>query len=904
MEIRLPKKFEEKMGEDLCAECKVVYKKYGKFANSEMYFFPEYTDHSFKHIQYVLETANNIIPNDTFERLNSNDIFVLCLSILFHDLGMHITFKSLKSMYELNPKDDLLGKSFVDLWKEYIEKNKISNELIELREIDEDIIKQYIDCCAEFIREYHPMIANIIATQGFPIFDNDNNANVERYNEKSNEYFYKLSGIVARSHGENLRVMLSYLQEQYGMIWKTPYDCHVVYLMCVVRIADYLHITDDRINPYRLNLLEFYSNKSKTEYLKHKSVEYSQRIYGNPEAIYIEANPNDCKIFIELVELLKCIQWELDSSWAVLGEVYEVSEFKLSIRRVTSNILENKWQQRSDYVPERLKFHFDIRLVDLLIEPLYGNSASYGIRELIQNATDACKTRQALYCEEDYNPEVKIIIEKREKEGQESRYLKIVDNGIGMSLDVIKNHFLNIGSKFRDSNEWNDLKEYKNEQDEPAEKNGKFGVGILSSYLLGDVLNVKTCNVAEKVEYDFQTERDTQLIEINKNDQGDFYGTIIEIKLKDDINVKNLVIGQWYISDDISLNINIMNETMERRNLIKLGKNENGSTWKKLDLNNSNLKVYWSYEYKIPVMNLQGRNDNSIVKYNPNLVCNGIVIPKKYDEKNKNSIVKLWPTVYVIDRKGELELNLSRDEVNGNLPFIEELETVLLQNFIQKYREIGKQNDLFTSIQMVSSQFNIDNYYNQKIMFGKNGYVLFNLFFLKRLEKELYSKKVRCEVNDFYKMSNSMQSKAEIKIVRIWTNRNINIKPEQMLDDNVFYIFEGIGYHPALKPKITNYIKDVPFSKAYIYMSKQQLEEYKGYSANIYRLSQKFIDENMILCFEDSNWIKEELKLNLEKDDIALAIEYSSYQMNQDNDGSEIFEKYYEEGVRVLQTYS
>ena len=60
----------------------------------------------------------------------------------------------------------------------------------------------------------------------------------------------------------------------------------------------------------------------------------------------------------------------------------------------------------------------------------------------------------------------------------------------------------------------------------------------------------------------------------------------------------------------------------------------------------------------------------------------------------------------------------------------------------------------------------------------------------------------------------------------------------------------------------------------------------------------------MILCFEDSNWIKEELKLNLEKDDIALAIEYSSYQMNQDNDGSEIFEKYYEEGVRVLQTYS
>lgn len=125
MEIKLPKRFEEKLGEDLCAECKSVYKKYEKFANTEMYFFPEYTDHSYKHIQYVLETANNIIPNDTFELLNSNDIFVLCLSILFHDLGMHITFKSLRSMYQLNPRDGLLEKNFVDLWKEYIEKIKL-----------------------------------------------------------------------------------------------------------------------------------------------------------------------------------------------------------------------------------------------------------------------------------------------------------------------------------------------------------------------------------------------------------------------------------------------------------------------------------------------------------------------------------------------------------------------------------------------------------------------------------------------------------------------------------------------------------------------------------------------------------------------------------------------------------
>lgn len=447
MELKIPKRLEEKMGEDLEAECKTVFRKFEKFAISEMYFFPEYTDHSYRHIQYVLETANNLIPNDTLNMMTKNDAFVLCLGILFHDLGMHITFKALKAIYQLNPTDTILNKKFRILWKEYIEKNKICSELSDLEEVNESIVKLHRNDFAGFIREYHPMIANIIAVEGFPLFNGEGKVAVECYKEKSKEYFYKLSGIVARSHGEELRVMVDYLQDHYGMMWKTPYDCHVVYLMCIVRIADYLHITDDRINPYRLNLLEFQSDKSKMEYLKHQSVEYSQRIYGNPEIIYIEAAPTNCKIFIELIDLLKCIQFELDSSWAVLGEVYDVSQLKLSIRRVTSNILEAEWQKNSEFVADKLKFHFDPRLIDLLIEPLYGKSASYGIRELIQNATDACKTRMSIFGEVDYRPEVKIFLITKENK----KYLKIEDNGIGMSLDIIKNHFLNIGSQFRES---------------------------------------------------------------------------------------------------------------------------------------------------------------------------------------------------------------------------------------------------------------------------------------------------------------------------------------------------------------------------------------------------------------------------------------------------------------------
>lgn len=890
MEIKIPRRLEEKMGEDLGPECKNVFKKFEKFATSEMYFFPEYTDHSYRHIHYVLETANNLIPNETLNILTKNDAFILCLGILFHDLGMHITLKALKAMYEINPTDTILKKDFVSLWKEYIEKNKISNDISDLAKVDESITESHRNDFANFIRRYHPMIANIIAVKGFPLFDDEGKAAVESYKEKSKEYFYKLSGILARSHGENLRVMVDYLQEHYGMMWKTPYDCHIVYLMCVVRIADYLHITDDRINPYRLNLLEFHSDKSKTEYLKHKCVEYSQRIYGNPEIIYIEAVPTNCRIFIELIDLLKCIQFELDSSWAVLGEVYDVSQLKLSIRRITSNILEEEWQKKSEFVADKLKFHFDTRLIDLLIEPLYGKSASYGIRELIQNATDACKTRMAIYGERDYKPEVKISIIERDKK----RYLKIEDNGIGMSLDIIKSHFLNIGSQFRGSSEWDKLKKEEQGKLEVTEKNGKFGIGILSSYLLGDNLKVVTCNYVESIKYEFETKKDTMLIEIRKSvgEKSD-YGTKIEIELKDNIGVDKLVIEEWYVNKDIPLKLEIRDRKVKKMELIDLEENSNeiiedsenrkGKKWEVLELDRGiNMEAYWTYKYLIPPMYLEGKNENTMIKYTPNLICNGIVIPKNYDDKNKSSIVRRWPTIYVIDKNGELDLNLSRDELNGRLPFADKLETDLLDNFMKQYRNYSKNNDSFSKENIKTSQFNITNYYDQKLIFGKQGYTLFNYFFLRKLQEQ----------------------NNDIKIARIWTKENMPFTVNKMLDENFYYVFEGVGSHPYLKPQIKNYCTDTPFARANIYMKDKDIQIYENQKSNLYKLSRQFYTENAIHKFkEDNDFCKQIIKLDIDQETISLIIVYSLNDLDSWYGEYKIFENYYSNGEDILETY-
>jgi molecular chaperone HtpG len=65
---------------------------------------------------------------------------------------------------------------------------------------------------------------------------------------------------------------------------------------------------------------------------------------GDPEAIVVNAKPQDVETFLRLSRWLSGLQTELDRSWAVLGEIYGLQSHNnlnllgLKIRRVKSNI--------------------------------------------------------------------------------------------------------------------------------------------------------------------------------------------------------------------------------------------------------------------------------------------------------------------------------------------------------------------------------------------------------------------------------------------------------------------------------------------------------------------------------------------------------------------------------------
>ena len=103
------------------------------------------------------------------------------------------------------------------------------------------------------------------------------------------------------------------------------------------------------------------------------------------------------------------------------------------------------------------------------------------LRELIQNAVDACNYRK--FSDADYEPAITI------KFNEDISAISIRDNGIGMSRQWIEKYFLAIGISFYQSDE------IRNANQDARIDFGfisQFGIGFLSSFQVADRIVIKT----------------------------------------------------------------------------------------------------------------------------------------------------------------------------------------------------------------------------------------------------------------------------------------------------------------------------------------------------------------------------------------------------------------------------
>ena len=134
------------------------------------------------------------------------------------------------------------------------------------------------------------------------------------------------------------------------------------------------------------------------------------------------------------------------------------------------------------YTPVDLKFTIDSSagLQLFMGNRLYSDKRVF-LRELIQNAVDACNYRKL--ADNHYTPA--IVIEFND----DVSTIKVRDNGIGMSRQWIEKYFLAIGISFYQSNE---IRNVNRDPQIDFSFISQFGIGFLSSFQVADKIIIKT----------------------------------------------------------------------------------------------------------------------------------------------------------------------------------------------------------------------------------------------------------------------------------------------------------------------------------------------------------------------------------------------------------------------------
>ena len=623
---------------------------YDTYFSSTPYYFPEYTVHGKYHINKVLEKADKLIPTDPLTKepaLPKEHIEIaisaLVLAIVLHDLGMFIKPEGLKFLIGESKQKSCNCEEWRSLWKKHITiMRHASGDQLKNVFIDEkpEFSMNSKPFCADFIRKHHHRLAYQIVIEGFPGVNlNDKIKNIE------NESFVKLAGIIAMSHGMSLRDQeLQKMIEDFGYEDDLPLNVPAYYLMAVLRMADLLDASAERAPFPLFNSDYFASSYSQNEWELNQSIENSQWIIEK-EKLHIVASPKNSQQYVKLKSWIDWWQNELDLSWAVIGEKYH-KNYSLTIRRITSN-LDNT--DKYDFVTREMCIKVNPNITKLLIEPLYDNDPQYGVRELLQNAIDACNERKAID-----NTEGHITVDV----DTEKKLFVIKDNGIGMTGNIIADYFLTAGASFRESSEWR-TDYLDNENNPKLARSGRFGIGAFAAFLIGSKVSVTTRSFKETMGYSFEYSIEPEILNVKKVPDAEI-GTEIMINISDSCisklgsntdsiisTIQNLWFNQYLLkAPNITYTLN--GNEVSPRNIFDMKKGVDSDGWISHDLPEFQ-SFHWSFS-----------NQKSL--YNGIVIDAAQAIDKDILKKH-GYLSASFPQIAVMDNENNIEIDLSRKRI-------------------------------------------------------------------------------------------------------------------------------------------------------------------------------------------------------------------------------------------------
>lgn len=452
---------------------------------------PDYTVHDITHIDALWEMADCILGPGY--KLNPVEAFILGGSFLLHDLGMSLSAYS----------GGITEVEQLELWKStalYEAKKNGTNELSSLKFSDLPAsIKTNV--LSTVLRKLHAATAEKIATTSWKSKSDDSQIFLID-NVEIRQSFGRIIGKIAHSHWWNI----SRVEDEFARVLGAPAWCprewtiDPLKIASILRTADAAHI-DSRRAPIFLRALRSLTPSSDLHWSFQEKL---QKPYLSEDCLFYTSgyafSSEDAPSWWLCFDALNLIDKELRETDALLAD-RQLQRFKAkrvfgveSPERLSSLIQSDNWQPVDAFIhigdlPKIIK--------TLGGEELYGKDYTVPIREMIQNSSDAIRARILLENRtEDWG---KISISYSEEKNK--KWIEVKDNGIGMSIEVIKSFLFEFGSSYWDSDLL--LEEHPSLAGKKLNQTGKYGIGFFSLFMLGNEVQIITrkSNESQKETY-------------------------------------------------------------------------------------------------------------------------------------------------------------------------------------------------------------------------------------------------------------------------------------------------------------------------------------------------------------------------------------------------------------------
>lgn len=480
----------------------------------------DFTLHDAGHAFRVAERMATIIPSDVLPKLPGNELALLLLSAYLHDIGMTPDKRKVTSHHQ------------------YIVTGEVGIlSDVEINELQSWVDKQDREVSIPLCREKVSLTALQIGDELTTYYSR------YKHNDWSEEWIREHLASAPDLYTDWLDDLVRLCKSHhygYHELIKDSFSPRIVgsgsqvvnlrYLACVLRIAD---------------ILEFDPERTPEVIFRHRDVSPSSTIYWWKDhhisllqqggRVVIHATPPNARIH-KAIELM--IQ-EIDQELRLCSRLSAETQFNFCPLLSTS--LPHRWDMESSSTPkitpkEGAYIYIDgafrpntRKLLEMLsgIE-LYG-TPWVALRELLQNSFDAVKEQIAHERLMKHTPEdpkwERVLgelhtVHLRFETSEEGYWLTCSDDGVGMTLQIIKDHLLVSGSP--PPYGVKDLERRCAKARFTVGRTGQFGIGVLSYFLLADrvVIHTKRSQDAgdsETVGWRFETEGVGSFGELRQN---------------------------------------------------------------------------------------------------------------------------------------------------------------------------------------------------------------------------------------------------------------------------------------------------------------------------------------------------------------------------------------------------